>query len=164
MTPYSIICQTKSRNYFLSNDSYGIWTHVTAVKGRCLNRLTKEPSITLLLPYSTHLKFSYHTLSQYRTPRVGLEPTTLRLTAECSTIELSRKIYRKYVIVYIPSKPHTEHYTLHLFFVTLPFFWISLRPISSNQLHALLHFHPCPIYLVFFKGSWDISSWGGLHA
>ena len=25
-------------------------------------------------------------------PRVGLEPTTLRLTAECSTIELSRKI------------------------------------------------------------------------
>ena len=44
------------------------------------------------------------------------------------------------------------------FFVTLPFFWISLRPISSNQLHALLHFHPCPIYLVFFKGSWDISS------
>ena len=25
------------------------------------------------------------------TPRVGLEPTTLRLTAECSTIELSRK-------------------------------------------------------------------------
>ena len=23
-------------------------------------------------------------------PRVGLEPTTLRLTAECSTIELSR--------------------------------------------------------------------------
>ena len=27
------------------------------------------------------------------TPRVGLEPTTLRLTAECSTIELSRNIF-----------------------------------------------------------------------
>ena len=26
-----------------------------------------------------------------KTPRVGLEPTTTRLTAECSTIELSRK-------------------------------------------------------------------------
>ena len=25
-------------------------------------------------------------------PRVGLEPTTLRLTAECSTIELSRNV------------------------------------------------------------------------
>ena len=27
-------------------------------------------------------------------PRVGLEPTTTRLTAECSTIELSRKIWK----------------------------------------------------------------------
>ena len=43
------------------------------------------------------------------TPRVGLEPTTLRLTAECSTIELSRKIniakttndcYRTKLVVY----------------------------------------------------------------
>ena len=32
--------------------------------------------------------------------------------------------------------------------------WISLRPISSSQLHALLHFHLCPIYLVVFKGSY----------
>ena len=30
--------------------------------------------------------------SEKRTPPVGLEPTTLRLTAECSTIELSRII------------------------------------------------------------------------
>ena len=37
------------------NDSYGNRTRVTAVKGRCLNRLTKEPR---------------------QTPRVGLEPTT----------------------------------------------------------------------------------------
>ena len=28
------------------------------------------------------------------------------------------------------------------------------RPISDSQLHALLHFHPCPIYLVVFKGSY----------
>ena len=42
------------------------------MKGRCLNRLTMEPS---LLP-----------------PRAGLEPATTRLTAECSTIELSRII------------------------------------------------------------------------
>ena len=31
-------------------------------------------------------------VSDKKTPRVGLEPTTTRLTAECSTIELSRKI------------------------------------------------------------------------
>ena len=58
---------------FLHNDSKGIWTPVTAVKGRCLNRLTMEPK-------------------KKKTPRVGLEPTTTRLTAECSTIELSRII------------------------------------------------------------------------
>ena len=30
------------------NDSYGNRTRVTAVKGRCLNRLTKEPKLPLL--------------------------------------------------------------------------------------------------------------------
>ena len=29
------------------------------------------------------------------------------------------------------------------------------RPISNSQLHALLHFHLCPIYLVVFKGSYS---------
>ena len=48
------------------------------------------------------------------TPRVGLEPTTLRLTAECSTIELSRIIQLK--ISDIPSKPHTL-YIYHSIFV-----------------------------------------------
>ena len=60
-------------HYSTFNDSNGNRTRVTAVKGRCLNRLTMEPH--------RHLR---------RTPRVGLEPTTTRLTAECSTIELSR--------------------------------------------------------------------------
>ena len=32
--------------------------------------------------------------------------------------------------------------------------WSSPRPISNSQLHALLHFHLCPIYLVVFKGSY----------
>ena len=31
----------------------------------------------------------------------------------------------------------------------------SPRPISSSQLHTLLHFHLCPIYLVVFKGSYS---------
>ena len=33
-------------------------------------------------------------------------------------------------------------------------FWSSPRPISNSQLHTLLHFHLCPIYLVLFKGSY----------
>ena len=31
-------------------------------------------------------------------------------------------------------------------------FWSSPHPISNSQLHVLPHFHPCPIYLVVFKG------------
>ena len=41
------------------NDPYGIWTHVTAVKGRCLNHLTNGSSLSFLrhktLNYNTEL-------------------------------------------------------------------------------------------------------------
>ncbi len=43
----------------------------------------------------------------FQTPRVGLEPTTTRLTAECSTIELSR------IIRHMPSKSHTVQKDTH---------------------------------------------------
>ena len=84
-----------------------------------------------------------------KTPRVGLEPTTPRLTAVCSTIELSRNIYlctfkTAYKELY-PSNPSI--FTYHLL-------WLCPRPISDSQLHALPHFHLCPIYLVVFKGSY----------
>jgi hypothetical protein len=52
-----------------NGDPYGIRTRVTAVKGRCLNRLTNGPKLA---------------------PQVGFEPTTYRLTAGCSTTELLR--------------------------------------------------------------------------
>ena len=45
-------------------------------------------------------------------PRVGLEPTTTRLTAVCSTIELSRIITGTPEAV--PSKPNTEEVVFHL--------------------------------------------------
>ena len=56
------------------NDPTGNRTRVTAVKGPCLNRLTIGPK---------------------KAPRVGFEPTTHRLTAGCSTAELSRIIKRR---------------------------------------------------------------------
>ena len=44
-----------------------------------------------------------------KTPRVGLEPTTLRLTAECSTIELSRNIsFTSFRMSFVHSKLHTK--------------------------------------------------------
>ena len=65
---------TKFNCFLKGSDSKGIWTPVTAVKGRCLNRLTMEPDIFVL-----------GSRSEKQTPPVGLEPTTLRLTAACST-------------------------------------------------------------------------------
>ena len=38
----------------------------------------------------------------------------------------------------------------------------SPRPISNSQLHALLRFHLCPIYLVVFKGSYFFKRMGYL--
>ena len=62
---------------------------------------------------------------------------------------------------HIPSKLHTEFLLLLSFIlqeITSSYlsitFWLSPRPISNSQLHALLHFHLCPIYLVVFKGSY----------
>jgi hypothetical protein len=101
------------------------------------------------------------------TPRVGLEPTTLRLTAECSTIELSRIIRRG------PSSTgsgplrlsrtagpagfastclQNRIYKLHPFHLSRS----SPRPISSSQLHALQRFHLCPINLIVSQGSYRL--------
>ena len=147
------------------------------MKGRCLNRLTMEPH--------RHLR---------RTPRVGLEPTTTRLTAECSTIELSRitplKVFmylQNFTQIIFSFKPFhllrkmvisttlrfvsmcllrklplvNPHSSANKFALCSGFlvpiflrFWSSPRPISGSPLHALLHFHSCPIYLILFQGSY----------
>ena len=87
-----------------------------------------------------------------KTPRVGLEPTTPRLTAVCSTIELSRIIYCFFWYLFICTFK-TTHQLQSTRKVSLPL-RSSLRPISTCQLHTLLHFHLKPIYLVVFKGSY----------
>ena len=88
---------------------------------------------------------------------MGFEPTTSAVTGRRSN-QLSHRAKR-----YIPSKLHTEFLLLLSFilqeitssYLSLTItFWLSPRPISNSQLHALLHFHLCPIYLVVFKGSY----------
>ena len=59
--------------------------------------------------------------------------------------------------ILIPSKLYTDYIIFTpLLQPALRFFWISLRPISDSQLHALPHFHLCPIYLIVSKGSYVI--------
>ena len=134
----------------MPNDSDGNRTRVTAVKGRCLNRLTTEP-------YS----HSFSLLSGNRplyvtapaTPRAGLEPATTRLTAECSTIELSRIIQGTYPQNQIPKIFHPFSYRSFCNDnCEAVFVWLSPRPISTYQLNTLLCLHLKPIYLVVSKG------------
>src|SRR5699024_6022463 len=86
------------------NDPYGTRTRVTAVKGRCLNRLTKGPCYKR---YSMAEKEGFEPSPRQNRPtplagpplqpleyssrlaaQLGDEPTTDQLTADCSTTEL----------------------------------------------------------------------------
>ena len=53
-------------------------------------------------------------------------------------------------VSYLQNHIHVNPFLRHL---PIPS-WISPRPISNSQLHTLLYFHLCPIYLVVFKGSY----------
>ena len=71
--------------------------------------------------------FSLHVPSKLHTRNILL-PTALRST----------------VLLIKPSTPSRLHQVSRS----------NPRPISNSQLHTLLHFHLCPIYLVVFKGSY----------
>ena len=66
-------------------------------------------------------------------------------------------------LIFVPSKLHIEtdynsvRASLLLGTILLrktAHIWSSLRSISNNQLHVLLRFHLCPIYLILYKGSY----------
>ena len=95
-----------------NNDSRGNRTPVTAVKGRCLDRLTMEPY---------HAGSESSGCTQFpAAPQVGLEPTTTRLTAECSTIELLRNKNRLYLQNCILSNVSPSAFALRLSLQVLP--------------------------------------------
>ena len=58
-------------------------------------------------------------------------------------------------IIFLTSAPWLPHKYLLCYSalsIHSRFSWSSPRPISTSQLHALLHFHPWPIYLIVFEG------------
>ena len=167
------------------------------MKGRCLNLLTTEPNkIKRSEELSKTSRKNSDTITikqnaaennscRIQAPRAGLEPATPRLTAACSTIELSRHLYNQFLKVlraesskkrcrstfsFIPSKLNKRraHLTTELVASSRPVssvfrlshlnLRISNRPISTRQLHTLPYFHLAPIHLVVFKGSCDVSS------
>ena len=78
------------------------------------------------------------------TPRVGLEPTTPRLTAVCSTIELSRNIYVILIRHRMDVNTFSTSFFLFVdFFVEFYFEWFSnilvefKKSLCYNQVRAV---------------------------
>ena len=86
----------------------------------------------------------------------GIEPPpkvleTPIIPFDQSPITQKRYFFLKYLQNY--TQVNLFFISFHLFFYSYHL-WLCPRPISNSQLHALLHFHLCPIYLVVFKGSY----------
>ena len=88
---------------------------------------------------------SWHFLSS--SARRDSNPRPSPWQGDTPPLSHSRTYPQNHILYYISSPA-----LLTLSCLLLP--WSSPRPISNSQLHALLHFHLCPIYLVVFKGSY----------
>ena len=120
--------------FTLIGDSTGNRTRVTAVKGRCLDRLTMEPF-----------------LNQQRPTFPGSFPPSIIGAKELNFCVRDGNRCGLFAIVTgfiegVPSKLN-----IYLMYEN---HWSSVRPISIGQLNALLHLHLRPINVVVFHGSY----------
>ena len=83
---------------------------------------------------------------------MGFEPTTSAVTGRRSN-QLS---HQAKLLLYLQNRIR-KSFICDLTFPATISFWISLRPISTYQLHMLPCFYLKPIYLVVFKGSYMIN-------
>ena len=80
-----------------------------------------------------------------RRDRAALQPTEPPGQIKVCTFKTTYMLHPNGII--LPLRESGSH-----FITTFLISWSSPHPISNSQLRALLHFHPCPIYLVVFKG------------
>ena len=141
-----LLCQLSHIGILNLNDSNGNRTRVTAVKGRCLNRLTMEPNLffriifpKLLSNFGPMTYIRSNSPSRTRTYDNSVNSRALyRLSYRgitkgiFYTFKTSHKIY----LLDIGNNFHLNNLPA-LTFVT----WSSPRPISISQLHMLPCFH-----------------------
>ena len=80
-----------------------------------------------------------------RRDRAALQPTEPPGQTKVCTFKTTYMLHPNGII--LPLRESGSY-----FITAFPISWSSPHPISNSQLHALLHFHLCPIYLVVFKG------------
>ena len=100
--------------------------HLTVSSYIKASRLCRCRKQSVIITISDNGKAGEHPCFE-KAPRVGLEPTTLRLTAECSTIELSRIIPRfrfPSALPVLPAafRPSSVPSKLHILFPNVPQF------------------------------------------
>ena len=111
---------------------------------------------------------AFFTFRHKKAPPVGLEPTTLRLTAACSTDWAMEDHSLSLFSLHVPSKLHTRN-------ILLPTALRSTVPGQTlDRLVTVSSIHYCTSTSALSTSSssrgltnltlWDISSWGGLHA
>ena len=115
-------------------------------------------------PYEQRVLISCTFKTTYCITSVFPEPTNLFRGSQLESASLLLAAFRfANVMSHLSASQNVNILLrLQLLHAALQVLWSSPRPISDSQLHALPHFHLCPIYLVVFKGSysfrWDISS------
>ena len=80
-----------------------------------------------------------------RRDRAALQPTEPPGQIKVCTFKTTYMLHPNGII--LPLRESGSHF-ITAFLIS----WSSPHPISNSQLHVLPHFHPCPIYLVVFKG------------
>ena len=110
-------------------------------------------------------------------PRRGRPPTTLgakklnfcvRHGNRCILLAIATTLMRTLrsqnwlsLLLFLPEL-NVFHRNARWRYASLRFTWLSPRPISTGPLHASLHFHFQPIYLIIFQGSYFHIGMGNL--
>ena len=124
---------------FFFHDPCGIRTRVTAVKGRCLNRLTNGPYLKrpALLSFQNILLLNSPSGTRTCNP-----PVNSRMLCHWAIEDYFRTLKTEH------KKPFCQSSS----WLRQLLYWSSPRSISIGQLNMLPCLHLQPIYLVIFKG------------
>ena len=95
--------------------------------------------LNLLLFLKSKNPWKRSVYKDFLAPRTGLEPVTLRLTAGCSTIELSRNTFYSIVILYFYS---LHRRTSHSYICT-----VKCKCLSNNLRRRLLLMVPSKLHI-----------------